>query len=76
MKRLYLQQNLFRQITSISNTFNPQSLNIGYGTKKNINAIDIFNKSCYHKVDFKINEKIYMRWSRSSVHEFEHRHGY
>ena len=26
--------------------------------------------------DFKINEKIYMRWSRSSVHDFEHRHGW
>jgi CBS domain-containing protein len=43
-------------MTSISNTFNPQSLNITFETKKNINAIDIYNKSCYYKVDFKINE--------------------
>lgn len=45
-----------RQLTSISNTYNPQSLSMTYGTKKDILAIDIFNKSCYNKVDFKINE--------------------
>jgi CBS domain-containing protein len=45
-----------RSLSSISNTFNPQTLNISYGTKKDILAMDIFNKSCYNKVDFKINE--------------------
>jgi predicted transcriptional regulator len=45
-----------RSLSSISNTYNPQTLNIAYGTKKNTSAIDIFNNSCYNKVDFKINQ--------------------
>jgi len=54
MRRIY--KLPIRSLTSISNTYNPQSLSMTYGTKKDILAIDIFNKSCYNKVDFKINE--------------------
>ena len=57
MKRIITSTKpILRTCSSISNTYNPQSLNIGYGTKKNILATDIFNKSCYNKVDFKINQ--------------------
>ena len=55
MKRILTStKSILRNCSSISNTYNPQSLNIGYGTKKNVLAIDIFNKSCYNKVDFKL----------------------